>query len=873
MEYPPPDGAGVSGLKSRPLASSMVLHSLLIVEDDESHIELIQRAFESQPDCINLTFARTLQEAKNSIPVHRPDMIIADWLLPDGKGGELITHATDTLSIPVLMMTSHGNEALAVEMMKAGAIDYIVKSDVSLITLPHIVRNAWLEWSSENTRKKLGAALDESELKYREIFNNVNDAIQIHGLSEAGLPEKFIEVNDVACRMLGYTTEEFENLTPLEISTEYHSRPVPEIMKELLTDGHSTFETGQIRKDGTIIPVEVSAHRVMLRGRTIILSVVRDITERKSAEEARKMQHSLLKGVIESTNSAIFSLDRDYRYTSFNSHHALIMKMLYGEDIETGRSIFDYQSVTEDSKRAKNNIDRALAGEQFTDEAYSGEEDSRRYFEVTHNPVKNSDNSIIGVAVFAGDITDRKNAERDLRQSAEKYQTLIESANEGIIVIQDGKIPYANPKARSIIGYPAESLAGKEFTDFVHPEDRDQTFERHLKRIRGDNFESVALLRIFDREGTIHWLEVNAVLIQWNGRPATLNFIIDISKRKKAELALRQSEEKYRNVIEHIQDVFYRTDNSGLIIMASPSFESVFGYDSPDDYLNKPITTLYREPEQRDGFLAEISKKGFVENYPVLLQKKDGTPLVISASSHYYQDTPGNILGIEGILRDVTSEKEAEEALRNSLAEKEVLLKEIHHRVKNNLQIVSGLMYLQSKLTKDPETIEILSACRNRIVSMALLHENLFQVSNFSSVSMEPYINNLVRYLADSYDAAKSLTFGVDIPGDIKLDIDTGIAIGMIITELATNAIKYAFSPGESGRVGVTLHRSGGGMLLVVSDNGKGIPDGFDLTSSPGLGMNLVKNLVKQIHGTMDVKGGKGTEINILFTSGIVKVP
>ena len=873
MGPPPSIEEGVPPMDHLRCTSSPVLHSLLIVEDDESHIELIQRAFEAQPDCVSLTFARTLKGAKEMILAHPPDLIIADWLLPDGKGGELITHTAGTRTVPVLMMTSHGNENLAVEMMKAGAIDYIVKSDVTLITMPHIVRNAWLEWNAEKTRKRMTAALDESEQKYHEIFNNINDAIEIHGISESGIPDKFIEVNDVACRMLGYDAEEFKNMAPLDISTEYHSRPVPEIMQELTRDGHSTFETGQTRKDGTIIPVEINAHQVTIRGKQVILSVVRDITDRKSAEEKQNKQHALLIGVLESTDSAIFSLDRDYRYTSFNSHHATVMKLLYGVDIEPGRCIFDYQSVSEDQARAKSNIDRALAGEQFTDEAYSGEGDSRRYFEVTHNPVRNPDNAITGVAVFARDITTRKFAEDELHRSAEKYQTLIESATEGIIVIQDGKIPYANPAAVAIIGYTAETLAERKFIEFVHPEDRTSTADRHLKRIRGEHFESIAVLRIIDKAGAIHWLEVNAVLIPWNGRPATLNFITDISERKKAEVALRESEAKYRNVIEHIQDVFYRTDNSGNIIMASPSIGRVFGYDSVDEYLNKPITLLYRDPEQRNAFLGEIAKKGFIENYPVELKKKDGTHVIISASSHYYYDNSLNILGIEGILRDITSEKQAEAALRDSLAEKEDLLKEIHHRVKNNLQIVSGLMYLQSKLAKDPQTKEILSACRNRITSMALLHENLFQVSNFSSVSMSPYINNLVRYLADSYDTEKYLVFKVNIPGEINLDIDTGIAIGMIVTELATNSIKYAFAPGESGTLEVALHPSGEGMLLTVRDNGKGLPNGFDLGSSPGLGMKLVKNLVRQVHGTMDVKSGQGTEINIPFTSGIVKVP
>ena len=259
------------------------------------------------------------------------------------------------------MMTSHGNEKLAVEMMKAGAIDYIVKSDSTFISMPHIVRSAWLEWNSEITQKRMAAALDESEFKYREIFNNVNDAIHIHELSGSGQFGKFIEVNDIACRMLQYTREEFLSLSPPDITTDYHSRPVSEILEEIISKGHSTFETEHRRRDGTIIPVEVNAHQVILQGKQVVLSVVRDISDRKRAEEELNRQHSLLKSILESTNSAIFTVDREYCYTIFNSHHARVMKMLYGVDIERGKCIFDYQPVDKDQLTGQKTISTVLS--------------------------------------------------------------------------------------------------------------------------------------------------------------------------------------------------------------------------------------------------------------------------------------------------------------------------------------------------------------------------------------------------------------------------------------------------------------------------------------------------------------------------------
>ena len=473
---------------------------------------------------------------------------------------------------------------------------------------------------------------------------------------------------------------------------------------------------------------------------------------------------------------------------------------------------------------------------------------------------------ILSVLAVVRDIRERKRGEDELRQSAEKYRTLIESANEGIIVIQDGKIPFANPKALEIVGYSSENLAEKNFIELVHPDDRDETRKRHLKRIGGESIESIATLRVFDKEGALHWLEVNAVLIPWNGRPATLNFITDITKRKNTEGALRESEEKYRSVIEHIQDVFYRTDTSGTIIMVSPSITGVFGYDSVDECLNKPFTMLYHDPIQSEGFLAKIGKNGFVDNYPVELKDKDGTPLMISASSHYYYDNSGNILGVEGILRDITDQTETEAALRDSLAEKEVLLKEIHHRVKNNLQIVSGLLYLESRRSEDTATKTILESCRDRISSMALLHESLYQVtSSLASVKVFDYVNTLVQYLNESYNSTKNIGIIVTIPKDTIVDIDTGNALGLIITELLTNILKYAFPDAGPGTVIISMEQSGQTLVLLIKDNGIGLPKGFDFEKSPNLGMKLVTNLVRQIKGTLQVDGSAGTTITISF--------
>jgi PAS domain S-box-containing protein len=501
------------------------------------------------------------------------------------------------------------------------------------------------------------------------------------------------------------------------------------------------------------------------------------------------------------------------------------------------------------------------------------------YLRVVAQPLGTIESSWSGVIGIIEDITDRKQAEEALEQlalqkSEIKYKTLIESANEGIFVIQDGKIPYANPKAHDIIGYDADSLQNMTFDMFVHPNDRGAAIKRHLDRLKGVPLEPLATMRVLDKQGNLHWLEINAVTIEWEGRPATLNFITDISIRKKA-----LEELKFRNVIlstqiESTPDGMLIVNLDGRIISYNHCFVTMWNI-SPEI-----IATGSDELVIQSILSAVVEPEPFLEKVRYLYQnrtEKSSDEILLKDGRIFYRYSSPMIgpddtyYGRVWYFRDITEKKHAEMKIIESLHEKEVLLKEIHHRVKNNLQVVSGLLQLQENQVKDMDTKDILTACRNRINSMALLHENLFQISNFTSVSMAPYVKNLVKYLGESYDTSQWLRFSIDIPDSINLDIDTGTAVGMITTELITNSIKYAFQPASSGIIEISLTREEDGMHFRVHDNGKGLPEGFDLKSSKGLGMKLVRNLVRQIQGSFDIKQENGTTISIVFKSGILE--
>lgn len=224
---------------------------------------------------------------------------------------------------------------------------------------------------------------------------------------------------------------------------------------------------------------------------------------------------------------------------------------------------------------------------------------------------------------------------------------------------------------------------------------------------------------------------------------------------------------------------------------------------------------------------------------------------------------------IERELREADMRRERREAIEQielSLKEKEVLLKEIHHRVKNNLQIICSLLNLQAEVIEDPRVSEIFRESQSRIQSMALIHEKLYHSEDLASVNFCDYLNDLVTNLRYSYQVnLDSLLLTLKIE-QIELDIDTAIPCGLIVNELVSNALKYAFSPSDPGELRIELYAVGDReYTLIVSDTGVGFPPELDFRQTKSLGLQLVNSLVKQLEGSIELNRDKGTEFKIWF--------
>lgn len=342
-------------------------------------------------------------------------------------------------------------------------------------------------------------------------------------------------------------------------------------------------------------------------------------------------------------------------------------------------------------------------------------------------------------------------------------------------------------------------------------------------------------------------------------------------ERKQIEEKLRSSEERYRDLLEHATDLIQSVDMEGKIIFVNESWRNSLGY-SEEEIEGKNIFQFIH-PESHEhckNLMADIAsgKIKKVNKFDIaLLAKNKRTVLVEGNISIKTQND--KVVATTSIFRNVTERKIAEERIQQSLHEKEVLLKEVHHRVKNNLQIISSLLSLQSETIDDLTAKEKYQESIGRIKSMSIIHELLYRSKNLSTIKIKDYLNELVSYISQTYNVKGEIK--VDLVFDLNkesIDIHKAIPCGIIINELISNAFKYAFPSEKKGTVVIEFTGTGKRHYkLKVSDNGIGIPKNIDLINPDTLGMQLISSLVDQLDGKIKVDSENGTTFTIVFSA------
>jgi PAS domain S-box-containing protein len=472
------------------------------------------------------------------------------------------------------------------------------------------------------------------------------------------------------------------------------------------------------------------------------------------------------------------------------------------------------------------------------------------------------------------DIKELRQAEEKLRESERKFGALFEGAAEGIIVadIESRKFLYVNPRICKMLGYTEMELKSMGMTD-VHPKDSlKYVISEFEAQVRGEKIlaKNIPFVR---KDGTVIYTDVNSSKVLIGGEECNVGFFTDVTEQKRmdeelrdSEKRLKQSEYRYRTLVENLPQKIFLKNKDSVYISCNEKFardlkikpDKVAG-KTDYDFFPKELADKYRSDDKRIMALGKIEniEEKYIQNGQEVWVHTVKTPV---------KDENGDIVSILGIFWDITEQRQAAEKLKTSLEEKEVLLKEIHHRVKNNMQIISSLLRLQAANIKDEKIQEVFNEVHSRIRSMSLLYEMLYQSKDLARVDFAEYIKRLTSHLISMHKAkmtAPSLRLGVS---DVHLDIKRAIPCGLIITELISNSLKHAFPNGKKGEIVVEMHPNKGEKYkLVVSDNGVGFPEGLDFRQTKSLGMRLVVDLVNQLNGTIELRREKGTEFSIEF--------
>jgi PAS domain S-box-containing protein len=516
-------------------------------------------------------------------------------------------------------------------------------------------------------------ALSESRDFLNKIINSLGDPVFVKDREH-----RLILVNDAGCSLFDRPREDIIGRTAYGL---FPSREMADISwendEEVFQSGGENIneETNTYAIGKTLTVLVRKTLYTDSKGDQFLVGITTDITERKQSEDILKKSRAILQGIIESPwEVVIFALDRQYRYLAFNENHRQTMKRIWGADISIGVSIFDYIGTAEDREKAKRNFDRALSGESFTViEEYGHLSCERRWFEDNYNPIIDDQGTIMGLTLFLTDVTDRLLAEEALRESEQRYHNIIEDQTELICrFLPDGTHVFVNEAYARYFGKTRDELIGTVFRADIFPDDREK-FKQFFFSLTPGHPVDYIMHRIIMPDGEVRWqrwsdraiFDERGCLVEYQsvGR--------DITGQKKAEGALRASEQKYRTLFNDSILGVFRSTPEGTYLDVNPAFARIYGYDSPEKMVAE-ITgigqQLYVRPEDRDAITRLLATEGELRNYQAENRHRDGHSVWISINARSVKNDAGEILYYEGTVEDITERKRVGEALRASEA-------------------------------------------------------------------------------------------------------------------------------------------------------------------------------------------------------------
>ncbi|WP_445664330.1 PAS domain S-box protein [Fodinibius sp. AD559] len=652
-----------------------------------------------------------------------------------------------------------------------------------------------------------------------------------------------------------------------------HRKTIQRIVQEAIEDGISSdIEALLITAKGNERWVRVKAEPEIIQGECVRLyGSFQDIHDRKVSQLKLQQAYKERQQILERINDAFYAVDRDWTVTYWNKQAEETLGPSQSEMI--GENLWEKFPAAKELKFYPNyqqalNDQTSVQFEEFFHPL-------KQWFEVSAYP------SPDGLSVFFRDITGRKETEESLREVYRRKRLILESTEEGIYGIDtEGRCTLINASAVKMLGYSTEECIGKNMHDLIHHTHK--TGEPYPESgcpifVAKNQHESC---RIADE---VFWRADNSCFeVEYTSNPmiedgkikGAVIVFSDITERKQKQEEIRQAKERYDIASKATSDTIWDLDLQNDTIEYNSNIYNMFGYKTQQ--VNQ-VGDWWRDkihPEDRPVVLAQIegalktNSDRFQMEYR--FQAADDSYKYIYDRAFIVKDENSEALRMIGAMQDITDRKKAELELIESFQEKEMLLQEIHHRVKNNLAIVTSMMQLQAMETENPDLQGALQSAQQRIQTIANIHELLYGSESLSHLNFGENIRQLLHNLREIYDNGKQIAVDLHVD-DIPLNINQAIPCALMVNEVVTNAYKHAFNHQKEGRITVHLHEADGNVKVEITDNGVGIPTNLAQEDLPTIGMTLITLLKQQLEGEISFSNTNGTQFSLEFKKADMK--
>lgn len=443
----------------------------------------------------------------------------------------------------------------------------------------------------------------------------------------------------------------------------------------------------------------------------------------------------------------------------------------------------------------------------------------------------------------------------------ERLASIVDSSEDAILSkTMEGIITSWNSGAETLYGYTADEVLGKHVS-VLTPDDQPDEIPQIMRRLaKGEVIGHYETLRK-RKNGSL--IDVALTISPMRDAKGNIVGASAVARNITLEKRLRAERQFLALIVEGSDDAIYSKDLNGIVLSWNPGAQKIFGY-TPEEIIGKPVSMLTAPGNEKQvpEILSQLKAGNRIEHFETQRKRKDGTLIHVSLTISPVKDDSGNIIAASSIAKDITKQKQAAMVIQSQLQEKQILLQEIHHRVKNNLQLVASLLELRSRGMDNQAAKAAFNDSIGRIRSMAMLHEKMYGSNIVGTVNFGEYIKSLFAPLAEAFNKDLPINFVVD-SDHFMLDLNRAIPLGLILNELLTNSVKHAFSSSQPPEIMVKIRTNMDKVAMTVADNGTGLPPDVDLFKSESFGFKIVRLLIEQVDGQIKVQKANGTVFEI----------